>query len=416
VEQLWAFTYPVTIYTPFNTTTTWYIQGSTVTITAPSVVEQGGARYINPEADICPTLPCTITVNGPINVTITYQKQYLLTVTTPLGTDEYWVNADTPFIVNASPLVNFGNGTRLVNPTVNGSPLPYTVEVDEPMTIVVQYTKQYLVAINAPLNYTEVWVDEGSAITVNERGVIDLNNGTRLVRPEALGHPLPYTVTANGPMNITVTYTKQYFVSFTAYDNETSRWFDAGAEILLTAPEATLPNGTRLVKPEALGLSLPATVVVDGPMNVTVEYAKQYLVVVSSIFGVREYWVDAGSSFAIPLGSEALNGIEFIPYAVIANGARTNGTVAVDKPINVTVAYVAKAFVNFGFPQPYAEATLRCGGEEASAQGLFASSLEPVLYNPTTAECGVTTAVFGWPYVAAIAIAVAAIAVLARRR
>jgi hypothetical protein len=160
----------------------------------------------------------------------------------------------------------------------------------------------------------------------------------------------------------------------------------------------------------------PAEVAVDKPINATVAYTKQYLVVVSGIFGVREYWVDAGSSFAIPLGSEALNGVEFIPYAVVANGVKTNGTIAVDRPINATVAYVAKALINLGLPQPYAEATLRCGGNATTAQGLFASSLEPVLYNPTTAECSVSTAVFGWPYVAAIAIAAAAIAVLARRR
>nr|KJR72810.1 MAG: hypothetical protein TU35_09605 [Thermoproteus sp. AZ2] len=109
----------------------------------------------------------------------------------------------------------------------------------------------------------------------------------------------------------------------------------------------------------------------NGFVNATATSAKQYLVAVYSIFGVKEYWVNASSSFSIPLENVTINGIEFIPYAVIVNDMRTNGTVVVDKPMNITVAYMASADVAFGAPQLFAQAVLQCGSSAATSKGIF---------------------------------------------
>jgi hypothetical protein len=236
------------------------------------------------------------------------------------------------------------------------------------------------------------------------------NNGTRLLLEAVYinGQPAPYSALNNVPVGSIVVgrYVKQYYVVIRAPGNITEGWYNADSTLYVQP--IYLGNSTRLAPK-------PAEVVISAPLNVTVEYTtKQYLVVVSSVFGVKEYWVDAGSRFTIPLENETLNGVEFIPYEVVANGARTNGTIVIDKPTNVTVTYMAEALVTLSPPQPYAEAVLKCGSEEASAQGFFVSSLEPVLYNPTTAECSVSTTVFSWPYVMIIVVVAAAIAVATR--
>jgi hypothetical protein len=145
----------LSVRAPFNKTFVW---------TPPPVVYANGTRL---EAD-----PVAVFVEGPKAVRVNYTRvYYLVRVATPLGVNETWTPRGVA--VSAPAVISLGNGTRWV---AEG---PASAVAEGPLVLAPRYKRQYLVRLEAPVNSTEVWVDEGSTFAVGLPDPWDLPNGTR---------------------------------------------------------------------------------------------------------------------------------------------------------------------------------------------------------------------------------------------
>jgi hypothetical protein len=87
--------------------------------------------------------------------------------------------------VHVSGVVVLENGTRLAahEIIINGRTVNATVlKVDKPLNITLRYRRQYLVKLEAPVNSTAVWADEGSVFKVGLADPWEPGNGTLFKR------------------------------------------------------------------------------------------------------------------------------------------------------------------------------------------------------------------------------------------
>jgi hypothetical protein len=269
---------------PFNKTFVW---------TPPAVVYPNGTRL---EAD-----PVAVFVDGPRAVRVNYTRvYYLVRVVTPLGLNETWTPRGVA--AGAPAVISLGNGTRWV---AEG---PASAVAEGPLVLAPRYKRQYLVKLEAPVNSTEVWVDEGSGYAVGLPDPWDLPNGTRFAGLLVNG-TAQREFRVDKPMTLRAQYAEVYY--WTAVEtpvNKTAGWMPKGA--VLKFPDIiNFGNGTRLIKPSV------REVVVEGPVVLKVEYAKrQYYI---AILGVEEWegWVDAGA--VVRLNATVVGGVEYTPTEVL---------------------------------------------------------------------------------------------------
>jgi len=171
------------------------------------------------------------------------------------------------------------------------------------------------VEVEAEYNTTLVWTPPP----------VVYGNGTRLEAD-------PVSVLVDGPRTVAVNYSRVYYWVEVAGFNETKRfWALRGSELRL--PEAVdFGNGTRLVA--AGGTSA----VVERPLVLKPEYARQHLVRLLAPVNSTEAWAEEGAAFRVELADtwEPGNGTLFKTLLV-------NGTAArewrVEKPITLTAQY-----------------------------------------------------------------------------
>lgn len=230
------------------------------------------------------------------------------------------VRAQLPYrsLINVSGLCAFGDAV------VQGqySRIGGWVEIRGPASI---HCTKYPVVFRLP-NGTAVEVEaEYNKTLVWTPPPIIYNNGTRLEAD-------PVSVLVDGPKAVAVNYSRMYYWVEVASFNETKRfWALRGSELRL--PEAVdFGNGTRLVA--AGGTSA----VVERPLVLKPEYARQHLVRLLAPVNSTEAWADEGSVFVVGLADpwEPGNGTLFARLLV-------NGTAArewrVEKPITLTAQY-----------------------------------------------------------------------------
>jgi thermopsin len=276
--------YYVTIEAPGNTTAGWYDVNSTLYV-QPVVYLGNLTRLVEPT-------PAEVVVSGPLNITVEYARQYYVAINSPINATAGWYNAGSIIVVEEPPVVNLGNSTRLVEPKLNGRPLPVSLEVDGPINATVSYTKQFYVVLRAPGNTTADWYNAGAVLAIQP--VVYFGNGTRLTEPR------PAQIVVSAPINATVEYTRQYYVVISAPSNVTGLWVDAGSSITVSEPPVIdFGNSTRLVRPEINGTPLPYTVTVDRPLDIAVEYTRQYYVTIEAPGNATGGWYDAGSTLYI---------------------------------------------------------------------------------------------------------------------
>ncbi|MEM1890358.1 MAG: hypothetical protein QXN04_09480 [Pyrobaculum sp.] len=134
-------------------------------------------------------------VDRPLALYLSYRgKYYWIAVTTPFNKTEGWLRPGEA--VRLPPVVDFGNGTRLVDPQ------PAEVVADGPRDVAVSYRRQYWVEVHGVAEWRG-WAYEGAAIRLNETVI----NGVRY-SPE-----VPY-VEVRGPVNKTVRYAASYYAEF----------------------------------------------------------------------------------------------------------------------------------------------------------------------------------------------------------
>jgi hypothetical protein len=286
-------------------------------------------------------------------------------------------------------VINLGNGTRWVAEGLASA------VAERPLVLAPRYKRQYLVRLEAPVNSTEVWVDEGLTFAVGLPDPWDLPNGTRFAGLLVNG-TAQREFRVDKPMTLRAQYAEVYYwASVETPVNKTAGWMPKGA--VLKFPEVVdFGNGTRLIKPSV------REVVVEKPVVLKVEYAKrQYYV---KIEGVNRWegWADAGA--VVRLNATVVGGVEYTPAEVV-----TASNPGVYKPLFYAV-YKTAVRDALGVPNPLATVKL-CN---ATAQAGLDGSAVVAVYTRELCQPAVEAFPIS-PYTAA-AVATAAALALKRRR
>jgi hypothetical protein len=356
---------------PFNKTFVW---------TPPPVVYPNGTRL---EAD-----PVSVFVDAAKAVRVNYTRvYYLVRVVTPLGVNVTW--APRGVAVSAPAVISLGNGTRWV---AEG---PASAVAERPLVLAPRYKRQYLVRLEAPVNSTEVWVDEGLTFAVGLPDPWDLPNGTRFAGLLVNGTARRES-RVDKPMTLRAQYAEVYYWAVVETPvNKTAGWMPKGA--VLKFPDIIkFGNGTRLIKPSV------REVAVEGPVVLKVEYAKRQHYV--KIEGVAQWdgWVDAGA--VVRLNATVVGGVEYTPAEVV-----TASNPGVYRPLFYAV-YKTAVRDALGVPNPLATVKL-CN---ATASPLPDGSAVVAAYTRELCQPAVEAFPIS-PYTAA-AVATAAALALKRRR
>jgi hypothetical protein len=360
------------VQAPFNKTFVW---------TPPPIVYPNGTRL---EADLV-----SVFVDGPKAVRVNYSRVfYLVRVVTPMGVNETW--APRGAAAGAPAVINLGNGTRWV---AEG---PTSAAAEGPLVLAPRYKRQYLVRLEAPVNSTETWVDEGLTFAVGLLDPWDLANGTRFAGLLVNG-TAQREFRVDRPMTLRARYAEVYYWAVVETPiNKTAGWTPRGA--VLKFPDIiNFGNGTRLIKPSV------REVAVEGPVALKVEYAKRQHYV--KIEGVNRWegWADAGA--VVRLNATVVGEVEYTPAEVV-----TASNPGVYRPLFYAV-YRTVARDVLGVPNPLATVKL-CN---ATASPLPDGSAVVAAY--TRELCQPTVEAFPIsPYTAAGAAAVATAVVLTLRR
>ncbi len=362
----------VAVQAPFNKTFVW---------TPPPIVYPNGTRL---EAD-----PVAVFVDGPKAVRVNYTRiYYLVRVVTPLGVNETWTPRGAA--AGAPAVIRLGNGTRWV---AEG---PTSAVVERPLVLAPRYKRQYLVRLEAPVNSTEVWVDEGLTFAVGLPDPWDLPNGTRFAGLLVNG-TVRREFRVDRPLTLWAQYAEVYYWAVVETPvNKTAGWMPKGA--VLKFPDIiNFGNGTRLVGPSV------GEVVVERPVALKVEYAKRQHYV--KIEGVNRWegWADAGS--VVRLNATVVGGVEYTPAEVV-----TATSPGVYRPLFYAVYRTAVRDV-LGVPNPLGTAKLCNATAQAGLDGsAVVATYTRELCQPTVEASPIS------PYTAAGAAAVATAAALALKK
>jgi len=363
------------VQAPFNKTFVW---------TPPPIVYPNGTRL---EAD-----PVSVFIDGPRTVRVNYTRvYYLVRVVTPLGVNETWTPRGAA--ADAPAVIRLANGTRWVAEGLASA------VAEGPLVLAPQYKRQHLVRLEAPINSTETWADEGSVFKVGLADPWDLPNGTRFAGLLING-TAQREFRVDRPMTLVAQYAEVYYWAVVETPiNRSASWMPKGT--VLKFPDIVdFGNGTRLIKPSV------REVVVDKPVVLKVDYAKkQYYV---KIEGVAQWegWADAGS--VVRLNATVVGGVEYTPAEVV-----TASNPGVYRPL-FYAAYRTVARDVLGVPNPLATVRL-C---DAAAQAGLDGSAVVAAYTRELCQPAVEAFPIS-PYtaaVAAVAVATAALALKKRKK
>jgi hypothetical protein len=371
------------VQAPFNKTFVW---------TPPPIVYANGTRM---EAD-----PVSVFVDGPKAVRVNYSRvYYLVRVSGFNGTFESWRPRGGE--IHMPGVVVLKNGTRLVahEIIINGRAVNETatmLKVDKPLDVTLRYRRQYLVRLEAPVNSTEAWADEGSVFKVDLADTWEPGNGTLFKRLLVNGTSAR-EFRMDRPITLKAQYAEVYYWAVVETPvNKTAGWMPKGT--VLKFPDIiNLGNGTRLVGPSV------REVAVKGPVVLKVEYAKRQHYV--KIEGVNRWegWADAGS--VVRLNATVVGGVEYTPAEVV-----TAWNPGVYRPMFYAVYKTAVRDV-LGVPNPLATVKLCDAAAQAGLDGsAVVAAYTRELCQPTVEAFPVS------PYTVAGAAAVATAVVLALRR
>jgi hypothetical protein len=225
---------------------------------------------------------------------------YLVRVVTPLGVNVTW--APRGAAAGAPAVISLGNGTRWV---AEG---PASAVAERPLVLAPRYKRQYLIRLDAPINSTEAWLDEGSVFRVDLADPWEPGNGT-LFKTLLVNGMAQREFRVDRPVTLRAQYAEVYYWAVVETPvNKTAGWMPKGA--VLKFPDIiNLGNGTRPVGPSV------REVAVDRPVALKVEYAKkQYHVRIEGVVQ-WEGWADAGS--LIRLNATVVNGVAYTPLEAV---------------------------------------------------------------------------------------------------
>jgi hypothetical protein len=187
----------------------------------------------------------------------------------------------------------------------NGSVISVSpnIHLEEPQSLVAEYSVKYLVVINdtpAGYNNSEQWVKAGGTITLTTPAYVYLgSNLERLVFVDwSTGQTGNATITVNSPLNVSANYKIQYLVYLsTPLTVLVDKYFDNGSTVSVTAPETL---GGTLLYPN-LFKAWAGTITSQSRtlrLNVTQPYA------VEAVYGISYARISAVQAFlALAVGA-----------------------------------------------------------------------------------------------------------------
>ena len=187
-----------------------------------------------------------IKVEEPLNITLSYGRQYLVRLEAPANSTEVWADEGSVFKVGLADPWDLPNGTRLAGLLINGTSAR-EFRVDKPMTLRAEYTEVYYWAVvETPVNKTAGWMPKGAVLKFPD--IINFGNGTRLIKPSVR------EVVVEGPVVLKVEYARrQHYIKIEGVE-EWEGWVDAGAVVRLNA---TVVGGVEYTPAEVVTATSP---------------------------------------------------------------------------------------------------------------------------------------------------------------
>jgi len=151
--------YSVKLIAPINSTEVWADEGSVFKVDLADPWEPGNGTLFK-RLLVNGTSAREFRVDKPMTLRAQYAEVYYWAVVeTPVNKTAGWMPKGA--VLKFPDIINFGNGTRLAEPSVRG------VAVEGPVALKVEYAKkQYYVKIEG-VNRWEGWADAGSLIRLN---------------------------------------------------------------------------------------------------------------------------------------------------------------------------------------------------------------------------------------------------------
>ena len=361
-----------------------YDVGSTFSISATAPVVAAGERYfwlgwtgsgIGSYTGM--NNPASITMNGAITETASWEHQYYLTVSSPHGTSggAGWYDSGSSAFAAVTPLTVAGaTGTQYVftgwSGGASGSTSPSNaIVMDGPKTATANWKTQYYLTVSSPHGTSggAGWYDSGSsAFAAVSPSTVAGASGTQFVFTgwggNASGIASPSNaITMNGPKTATATWKTQYYLTMystlsSAYGSPSpsSGWFDSGSSITgsVVSPVSG-DSGTQYVcSGWSGGGSVPTsgsesamTFAITAPSNITWNWKTRYYLTVSSAYGSAggAGWYDAGSSAYATVTPSTLAGANGAQDVFTSWGGDASGTtspsnaIAMNAPKTATV-------------------------------------------------------------------------------
>lgn len=233
----------------------WFDAGSTVPLQVNSPIDHGnGTRhvFVGWSGDLTANTPTTsLVITGPSTVTVTWKKQYYLTVTSPYGSPKgsAWYDEKTTAQFEIVAFIDHENNTRHAFKSWSGDSTATTsaasIIIDAPKTVKATWKTQYQLIL--PSVYGTLtgggWYDTGYTATFSiTQTTVDQGNGTRRLFVSWTGDSTATTPTTSivltGPKTITPIWKKQYQLTVNSAFGLTtgSGWYDADTVATFSVP------------------------------------------------------------------------------------------------------------------------------------------------------------------------------------
>jgi hypothetical protein len=356
-----AFTYTLqyflSVETAFSSATgqAWYDSGSTAQaiLTDQQIDEGQGTRNIftgwSGDATGAQLTSNAIIMDGPKIAIANWKTQFVLTVesnpanvTGLVGSGWYDSGVEANF--SAGMVASGTSNTRLEFDHWSGE---YTgrqptgmVLMDRPKIVSANYLVQYLLTVlysspSVSSSYNEThagWYDANSSVQLGPApSIINLSTVERLrftgwSDNGSVSKSLSYSVLVAGPLNVTLSYTTQYYVDVSStYGPVTgSGWYDRGATATITAPAS---SGTWPVSYTLTGWT------VDPPTETLDNNGNSWTLTVNGPYVVQAGWgIDYVPLILLFGGSAIAFAVVGVTAAVVYRRSKRNGRPAAVRP------------------------------------------------------------------------------------
>jgi len=353
----WTHRFKLTMSTNLGTVSPgdgWHDEGSRVSIeaTPPALAYPAGQeRYIFGGWKGTGMGSYTGTVNpatgmvmiGPVTEVASWSHEYWLTVSSahdnPSGAVWYPEGSSAHAILSMGTVIG-GSGVRYVFTGWSGDASGTSLSSDPivmnaPKTAIADWKTQYYLTMST--NFGTVcpatgWYDAGTLITISatspstiagERYVWNKWTGSGTVSYSGTNNLA--TVTMNGPITETASWTHQYELTMATNFGITdpavggSHWYDAGSTVTISANAPTAGTGERYVWNGWIGSGLGSyggmtaspSITMSGPISEAASWTHQYQLTMSTNYGTvspsaGSRWYDAGTKVTISASAPAL--------------------------------------------------------------------------------------------------------------